>query len=197
VRQFTPLASIALAPSGACLLMEAEPSHVTMDSPALDVMTDLSRVAAATIDPASSLKTANDYMIARGVRALFVVTPDAHLTGLVTAVDILGEKPLRVAEARGVRRGELLVLDVMTPIDEVTAMKLEDVRAAKVGHIVASLRQAGRQHGLVAETLGAGEMRIRGMFSATQIARQLGEALQISEIAHTFSEVEQALMTRR
>ena len=39
---------------------------------------------------------------------------------------------MRVSHARGVRRDELLVTDVMTPIDSIVAMRMEDVRAAKV-----------------------------------------------------------------
>ena len=81
----------------------------------------------------------------------------------------------------------------MTPIDAVVAMNLEDVRAAKVGHIVASLKQAGRHHELVAEIKKLGEVHIRGIFSASQIARQLGVPLQITELARTFAEIEEAL----
>jgi hypothetical protein len=40
-------------------------------------------------------------------------------------------------------------------------------------------------------------MRIRGIFSASQIARQLGVPLQISELASTFAEIEQALVESR
>jgi CBS-domain-containing membrane protein len=193
MRHYAPLHSLSLATKGVCLLVEAAPNRVTMDSPALDVMTDLAHVAAATIDAAATLKAANDFMIARGVRSLFVVNAERRVVGLVTVADVLGEKPLRVSQTRGVKRSDLLATDVMTATDNVTAMTIEDVRNAKVGHIVASLQQAGRQHGLVVETNAAGVARICGIFSASQIARQLGEAVHITEVAHTFAEVEQAL----
>jgi len=35
---------------------------------------------------------------------------------------------------------------------------------------------------------------VRGLFSATQIARQLGAAIQTSEIAQTFAEIESLLV---
>jgi hypothetical protein len=197
MRQYAPLPSFSLAPKGACMLVEAAPNRVTLDTPAIEVMTDLAHVSAATIDGSASLKAANDTMIARGVRSLFVITEERRVVGLITAVDVLGEKPLRVAEARGAKRSELLVTDVMTPMDAVTAITIDEVRAAKVGHIIASLREAGRQHGLVAEIARTGEACIRGIFSASQIARQLGEPVQISEIAHTFAEVERALVATR
>ena len=143
LRQYPPLAAFSLAPYASAMLVRPSPNKVTLDSPAIEVMTDLSLVAAVTIESYASLVSANEYMIARGVRSLFVATPEGRVTGLITAADVLGERPVRVSHARGVRRNELVVADVMTPIDAVAAMRIEDVRAAKVGHIVASLTQAG------------------------------------------------------
>jgi len=197
LRQYTPLAEFSLAPYASSTLAHPAPNPVTLDSPAVDVMTDLERVAAVTIEASASLVTANEYMIARGVRSLFVTAPNGRVLGLITAADMLGERPVRESHARGVGRNDLQVTDVMTPIHAVAAMKLEDVRAAKVGHIVASLTQAGRQHGLVAEIRGPSEVSIRGIFSASQIARQLGVPLHIPELARTFAEVEQALAESR
>lgn len=197
LRQYPPLAAFSLAPYTTSTLVRPSPNKVTLDSPAIEVMTDLSLVAAVTIEGYASLVSANEYMIARGVRSLFVATPEGRVTGLITAADVLGERPVRVSHERGVRRNELTVADVMTPIDAVAAMRIEDVRAAKVGHIVASLTQAGRHHGLVAEVRSPAEVCIRGIFSATQIARQLGMPLQIPEVARTFAEVEQVLHESR
>jgi CBS-domain-containing membrane protein len=197
MREYQPLASISLATSGACTLAQPAANPVTLDSPALDVMTDLSKVAAATIEPSAPVAVANEHMIARAVRSLFVTASDGHLVGLITTTDILGERPVRVSHARGISRNELVVSDVMTPVDSIVAMPMEHVRAAKVGHIVASLKQAGRHHELVAEDLGGGRTCIRGIFSASQIARQLGMPLQITELARTFAEIEEALSVSR
>jgi hypothetical protein len=196
MRDYQPLASISLAASVACTLAQPAANPVSLDSPALDVMTDLSKVAAATIEPSAPIAAANEYMIARAVRSLFV-TAGGQLLGLVTTTDILGERPVRVLHARGISRSDLLVSDVMTPVDSIVAMRIEDVRAAKVGHIVASLKQAGRHHELVAEQLPGGKTCIRGIFSASQIARQLGVPLQITELARTFAEIEEALSVNR
>lgn len=193
MREYLPLRSFSPALADACTLARPAPARVPLDSPALDVMTDFSLVAPATVERSASLATANDYMVTRGVRSLFVAAPDGRVEGLITTTDLLGEAPLRVGRARGVRRHELAVCDVMTSVEDIVALKLEDVRSAKVGHVVASLKQAGRHHELVAETLPGGQIRIRGMFSVSQIARQLGMPLQIAELARTFAEIEQVL----
>ncbi len=194
MREYLPLGSFSPALSRACSLTRPSPARVALDSPALEVMTDFAHVPAATIERSASLAVANDYMITRGVRSLFVVAPDDRILGLITTTDLLGERPVRASQARGIKRHELTVGDVMTPAEEIVSLTLDDVRSAKVGHIIASLKHAGRHHELVAETLPGGEVRIRGMFSASQIARQLGMPLQIAELARTFAEIEKALL---
>jgi len=134
-------------------------------------------------------------MIQRGVRLLLVVDQDRKVVGLITATDILGEGPVLAASERGVRREEVMVRDIMTPWERLEVLDMADVRASKVGHVVATLRKAGRQHALVVDGDARGRQTVRGLFSATQIARQLGATIQTSEIARTFSEIE-ALLSR-
>jgi len=49
----------------------------------------------------------------------------------------------------------------------------------------------GRQHLMVAED---GGRRVRGLFSASQVARQLGHELQTTEVAQSFADIEAALV---
>jgi CBS domain containing-hemolysin-like protein len=105
---------------------------------------------------------------------------------------VLGERPMRLVEAQGRRHREIQVEDVMTPREQLEAIDIRELQAAKVGHVIATLREGGRQHALVTDADG----RIRGIYSATQIARQLGvdpQSVNPTEIAHTFSEIEALL----
>ena len=168
--------------------------RVRLDSPALKVMTDLRRVAAATIDADAPLDVANRFMIRRAVRLLLVTDEFRHVLGLITATDILGERPVKFAIDRGVKREDILVHDIMTPREKLDVLLYDDVATAEVGHIVATLKAVGRQHALVADPgpEGVGQS-VRGIFSLSQIARQLGVAIVSSEVAHTFAEIEAAI----
>jgi ferric-dicitrate binding protein FerR (iron transport regulator) len=85
------------------------------------------------------------------------------------------------------------VSDVMTPAALVEVIAYADVDGARVGHVLETLRRAGRQHALVVEKEGARTL-VRGIFSLSQIARQLGVAVQTGgEVARTFSEIESAI----
>ena len=164
--------------------------RVTSGSPALQVMTDLARVTPATIRPQAPLAGANQFMITRGVRLLLVVDDLEKVLGVITATDIHGERPVLEATQRGMRRDELTVADIMTPAAKVETLALADVENARVGHVLETLRRAGRQHTLVVDAEGA----VRGIFSISQIARQLGVSLPAGgEIARTFAEIEAAI----
>ena len=172
---------------------QAVPDRATLDDPALNVMTDLRSVTAVIILSGDPLDEANRRMIQRGVRLLFVVDQDRRVVGVITSHDIIGEKPMRVVAERGMRREELLVRDVMTPQESLQVLDLATVRVSKVGHVVATLKQSGRQHALVVERDSTGRESVRGIFSSTQIARQLGVAISATGVAHTFSEIEAQL----
>lgn len=194
MRDYTPLRFERLPPGiGYAQPIQSVPDKVTLDDAAASVMTDLTRATAIITLPGDTVDEAQRRMIQRGVRLLLVVDQDRKVVGLITASDILGEKPVLAASQRGVRREEVQVRDVMTPQELLEVLNMADVRAAKVGHVVATLKSAGRQHAVVVERDAQGRQVVRGLFSATQVARQLGVMIQTTEIARTFSEIEATL----
>ena len=191
---YQPLPKAPISPKG-CFLLEAfNPPAVNADSAALLVMTDLSQVPSATITADASLEDANQSMLVRGVRALFVVgNANANvndMVGLVTSVDVLGEKAVLVAQKRQSKRSDLRVADVMVPVEQVEALSMEVVKRASVGNIVTTLKLDGRAHAIVVGQGQGGHQTVLGIFSASQIARQLGVQIQSQEIARTFAEIE-------
>jgi CBS domain-containing protein len=191
-RVYTPLPIRELG-SGASFRRPTQPvpAGVTLESPALHAMTDLARVSPATIRPQAPLAGANQFMITRGVRLLLVVDEHDAILGVITASDILGERPMQAAIERGLRRDDLLVADVMTPAAEVEVLALADVEASRVGHVLETLRRLGRQHALVADAANL----VCGIFSISQIARQLGVSVPTGgSVARTFAEIESALV---
>lgn len=166
------------------------PKSVTLESSALDIMTDLRHSHVATIGPDASIELANCYMKQRGVRSLFVLNSDHTLLGVITTTDILGEKPMRFNQDRRLKHSEIQVADIMTPLNSLEAIAIDDVCHAKVGNIAASLRNAGRQHTLVVDRDNDNYPLICGIFSLTQIEKQLGKTIPLTEVANTFAEIE-------
>jgi CBS domain containing-hemolysin-like protein len=180
-----------IAPPGTTYIQPSTFTLVRIDSPAMCVMTDLRQVSAATIGPEATLAHATQTMISRGVRLLLVVNKEDEVLGLITARDTQGEKPIQLIQERGGKFSDLLVGDLMCPRERIELIDGKDVLRAQVGDIVETLKQTKRQHAIVGERDPiSGQMRIRGIFSATQIGRQLGAAIQTFDVSATFTEIE-------
>jgi CBS-domain-containing membrane protein len=189
-KHYRSLQKVPISPKGCYLLEAFNPPAVNVDSSAILVMTDLSRVPSATIMADATLDEANHSMLVRGVRLLLVVGESNDIVGLVTTVDVLGEKPVLVAQRRQSKRGELRIVDVMVPVEKMEALAIEEVKKACVGNIVTTLKTDGRAHAIVVGQGQDGKQSLLGIFSTSQIARQLGVQIHTHEMARTFAEIE-------
>lgn len=172
------------------------PAKVALANPATAVMSDLSATLAFTIGADASIEAANNKMIACGVRLLFVTEDDGSIAGLVTAVDVLGEKPVQYITQHGGKRSDILAKDIMTPKNQLEVMKMSDVLLSTVGDIVETIKSNRRQHLLVVESNEDGTQEsIRGVFSMSQIGRQIGLVVEPSDRAKTFAELEKVLVS--
>lgn len=169
------------------------PEQVGMDDPALSVMTDLSQVTAYTTELATPLNKALETMIKRGVRLLLVRDADGQIVGLLTSRDIEGEKPGRILAKAGGAWEDLLVADIMTLKPKLEVLLMEDVSNARVGDIIATLRQVNRQHAMVLDhDPETGKPAVRGLFSLSQIGLLLGLDIDPAQQPTTYAELERA-----
>ena len=188
---FKPLGTQPLA-ARALLARPAPGQPVTEQSPALEVMTDFTATNPVCIAPDASLFAANEAMLAHRVRLLFVADSE-QLLGIVSTQDTLGERPLQLRHQGKGNVFDLSVSDLMHPLSGLPMLRLADVRHANVGDLLATFKRLGRQHLLVGEEPAGQPMTVRGMFSATQLGRQLGVPVDTFETAQTFAQIEAAL----
>jgi CBS-domain-containing membrane protein len=193
-RRYAPIASQPMRARALVRQPALEPApRVALDDPAESVMTDLTRVPAVLVDPDVDIEAAMRIMIRRNVRSLFVVDVDNEILGLITATDLLGEQPLQHLQQHGGRRSDIRVRELMTPRARLEVLPMAEVLRARVGHILATLMHAGRQHAMAVEDGPDGRQVVRGVFSASQLERQLGQPVLAGPVAHTFAEIEAAL----
>ena len=191
IKEYPALPSNPLKVGASCVRpVQSLPERVKLSDPAIDVMTDLSKVSVVSVRAKTSMDKANAKMIRYGVRMLLVLDDNEQVAGLLTASDVLGEKPMRFLQNMGGTHADIMVRDIMSTVREIEALKIEDIRNSKVGNIVASLKKVHRQHALVVSETADGRQTVCGLFSITQIARQLGAQVQSFELASTFAEID-------
>ncbi len=179
--RFKPLPWTRLQRGVPCYLPKpATRPPVDAQSPALAVMTDLQRVAPVAIARDTSLEDANRIMLLCHTHYLLVADEQSHLLGIVTEA--------------GTKGHELVVGDVMiSKHDDAEVMHLRDVSTARVGNVLAALKELGTPHCLVVDHDEEDHHVLCGVFLLSQIERQMGLAPQSAEIAQTFSQVVSSL----
>src|ERR1035437_8583116 len=112
------------------------PKPITINSPAIDVMTDLRRVHVMPVATRESFSRATQIMIARRVRLLLVVNTDGLIEGLLSARDTMGEKPIKLLqERRDDKYEDLIVSDLTVPRHAIDVLDIKAVLRANVGSI--------------------------------------------------------------
>lgn len=160
---------------------------------AIKVYTDFDYTRPFSTSPAATIEQINATMIACGVRLLFVADAEGVLDGLVTYTDLFGEKPVRYMREHGGSREDIVARDIMTPLQDLETLALDDIKKACIGDVVTTIRTAGRQHMLVSRRLENGAEVIAGLFSSTHIEKQLGIRIELSSRANSFADLERAL----
>jgi signal-transduction protein with cAMP-binding, CBS, and nucleotidyltransferase domain len=194
-KTYAPL-SVSHLPADCCYIHSGEmPELVHLDDLALNVMFDYEHTRAITVDQHELLADARIEMKACGVHVLLVIDESQHVVGIISSEDILGEKPVKVSQEKDIPRAQVKVRMVMTPREHVVTLNYADLRLARVGELVQTLRQAKQHYALVTENKDEKTL-VRGLFSLTFISKhspgQVGSddlmARTVSELRHRFNQ---------
>jgi CBS domain-containing protein len=139
---------------------------------ARSVMTDFTDTGIITVAPKLQVDTGLEAMKHAGVRSAFVMSDDrTTVLGLITAYDIMGEKPIRFLQSAGGAREDVLIQDIMDPTAEWLCARLGDLDHATVQTMLDVFQKTGRTHIPVIEEDAGKAPRLRGIFSAAKLLR--------------------------
>ena len=102
---------------------------------------------------------------------------------------------MSLVHSRNLRFDEVRLVDLMSALSVLDAISLDSMRIASVSNLIATLRSLGRNHLLVVQAGAPGAaQQVRGVVSRTQIERQLGQPVEVTERLGNFAEVVRALI---
>jgi CBS domain-containing protein len=152
----------------------ADPWHAAPGDPALSVMTDFRERSSVTIGETATIDAALDHMKHNGVRCAFAIDETRRVVvGLVTAYDIMSEKPMRHMHSMSSPRRDVQVRDIMHGIGDWRVLDIRDIEQATVANVSRLFEDSGLTHIPVMETGATGEQRLRGLLSAAKVKRLL------------------------
>jgi CBS-domain-containing membrane protein len=156
--------------------------HVALEDPARTVMTDFNEHGLVTVAATMQVDEALEVMKHAGVRSAFVLDEGgASILGLITAYDIMGEKPIRHLQLTGGAREEVLVADIMDRAGDWHVARLEDVDRSRVSSVLDTFQRVGRTHLAVVEQESGKGPRLRGVFSAARLLKLTEAARRVAK----------------
>jgi CBS domain-containing protein len=151
--------------SDTCSLASPEPwsEAYELDSPATSLMVDFKKTRAITAGSYLTVNDALELMRSNKIRALMVIDSKGAFAGLISAMDLMGRKPMAYANEAGIPRSEVQVKDIMLAKTRLTAIARSDVESATLGEVLQVLVSLKEQHLLVVEGSGD-DMQISACF---------------------------------
>lgn len=163
---------------------------VSLHSSALEMLTDFTQTKPVTVQESMPVEETLEYMKSQHVRLLFVVDSHESFSGIITAADLQGRKVMAFMQRDGVSRDQVQVRHIMLGKLHIQALTYAQVKDAKVGDIMLTLKGSGAQHVLVTDVSPAGVTRVRGIISSSDISRCLKIGFDVMYEAKSFAEIE-------
>jgi CBS domain-containing protein len=158
-----------------------DPWYVDPSDPALSVMTDFRKRTSITVSENSAIEAALEHMKHTGVRCAFAVEDDRRVVvGLITAYDIMSERPIRHVRAVAARWRDVLVRDIMQNIQDWRVADIREIERLTVADLVQVFGDASTTHVPVVEVTDRGERRLRGVLSAEKVKRLLSSRAHLN-----------------
>lgn len=148
------------------------PELVHLHDDAKTVFIDFSKMPPATITPQTPIDLAIHEMKLHHQHML-LVEDNGQVVGVISFEDLISERPLRIMQEKAISRQEITVELLMQPRDQILAIDILSLRHAKVGHIINTIKENAAHYILVIKKQKNNKQLIRGLFSASQIGRQL------------------------
>lgn len=171
------------------LVWPANDDVLTPKSSALKVFTDFTRIKPLVIEPSLTALQAQEIMKKTHVRLQIVVDEKNHFLGIISFDDI-SEQSIAQKVASGFNRDNLHVKDCMLSKREIKAFGYGELKTATIADVVEALKHAGQRHCLV---IDREKHQIRGVVSASEIAKKLHIPLDVSGAGSSFIDVFRAV----
>jgi CBS domain-containing protein len=151
-----------------------DPWFASPGDPAVSVMTDFREHPSVTVTETDSIDAALDHMKHAGVRSAFVIDHGRNeVVGLVTAYDIMSEKPMRFLQSLARPRSDVVVRDIMQPIADWRVADVKELETSTVLAVATMFEETQLTHVPVMETANSGGRQLRGLLSAARVRRLL------------------------
>ena len=149
---------------------------INLESPATSVFTDFKKTKPIVIQADTPISEVEQRMIEEKVRLKIVLDTSNKFIGVISLDDLNDQEKIKRI-ASGIERPDLCVRHFMRGKEDLKVILYRELQRSSVGDVVGMLKTNGLQHCLVVDSE---EHQIRGIVSASDLAKGLGIAMNLS-----------------
>lgn len=169
-----PALPLGFLRSPTAVVPELEPWLADPQDPAVSVMTDFRIHPSVSVSADAKVDQALKQFRLTGERSAFVTAEKCYvIVGLITVMDLCGDKLSDRMRLTALPRRQLLVRDLMEPINLCVVVEIDALENACIADVAVMFAACGRLHVPVVETDALGRQRLRGMLSYARVKRVL------------------------
>jgi CBS domain containing-hemolysin-like protein len=147
-----------------------------LDDPATDAIIDFQKSCPHVCQPSDHIEDVFARMKSLGLHIMLVVE-DKTVAGVISSEDILGEKPMQIIQERRVKHSDILVKAVMTKCKQVWSIDAEEIKFAKVGHLLTTLNNQKHHYALIVHSDAEDNLIVSGMVYYYNILKNMDRSL--------------------
>jgi CBS domain-containing protein len=155
------------------------PKVIHIDDNAQNAMIDFRKTKALQLTSSELIADARALMEAAGINLVLIVDEQDHLIGTLSLEAIISRKTIKLIESKRTQRDKMSVKEIMTKLGDIPTIELSRLEAAKVGHIVATLKMLHRHYLLVFESGINDSICVRGIFTVSALSKMLNQRIMI------------------
>ncbi len=154
-----------------------EKLDMSMTSPATMFFTDFDQTEPLIVDASTSADLARLLMLKAHAKLNLVVDSDDKVLGVVSLEEV-SDQSITAKLSKNIKRDTITVADLMVPKSNIQGLDYTQVEHADIETVIEHLKTNGQQYCLVVDK---GSNKIRGVFSANDISRQLGVDIDVQD----------------
>lgn len=164
------------------------------DSPALHVFTDFKETTPEVTTSSVKVDDALEHMKETKVKSLLVVDEASEeIVGLVSSRYMQSFHRGVIAQEQGIGPKDVTVEMMMLPAANLPTLAYKELSNVHVGHLVRLIHDLNVLYLLVTDAEEDGTKRVRGIFSANRISRQIGHDITSDMSAQSLAEINRRL----
>lgn len=177
------------------LVSRGDDDALTTDATALELLKDFTRQVPVTIRSSADIQEVRKTLEVIEETFCVVINRSEEVVGILLLKDLMGARPMSLANQRGSSIADILAQDVMRPVWSLPTIGIGKLQDVSVDELISIFNELHSDYLLVTDIVAVGteERIVCGLLSTDDLSRRLGIRVNSDPRPESFSDIVHAV----